>query len=136
MSDVDGIKPTQRRTASESDAGCISKPKIDAQKRLASNGVNAEAIKLAKARMQAQKRAGAEAQRRAVESQRKIPAGLQSKSMVNIPTKEIKRAVTSPENGGWLKAPPALVEMPCVEVRTGKLHKVGRVGGPRWKAPF
>ena len=136
MSDVDDIKPIQRRTASESDAGWISKPKIDAQKRLANDGVDAEAIKLAKARIQTQKRVGAEAQRRAVESQRKIPAGLQSKSMVNISTKEVKRGVTSPENGVWVKAPPALAEMPGVEVRTGKLHKASRVGGPRWKAPF
>ena len=136
MSDVDGTKPTQRRTASESDAGWISKPKIDAQKRLANDGVDAEAIKLAKARMQTQKRAGAEAKRRAVESQRDIPAGLQSKSMVNISTKEVSRAVTPPKDGGWVKAPPALVEMPGVELRTGKLHKASRVGGPRWKAPF
>ena len=135
MSDVDGINPIQRRTASESDAGRISKPKIDVQKRLANDGVDAEAIKLAKVRMQTQKRVGAEAQRRAVESQRKIPAGLQSKSMVNI-SKEVKRGVASPENGGWVKAPPALVEMPGMEVRTGKLHKASRVGGPRWKAPF
>ena len=135
MSDIDGINPTQRRTASESDAGWTSKPKIDAQKRLASNEVDAEAIKLAKARMQTQKR-GAEAQRRAVESQRKIPAGLQSKSMINISTKEVKRRVMAPENGGWVKAPPALVEMPGVEVRTGKLHRASRLGGPRWKAPF
>ena len=135
MSDVDGIKHTQRRTASESDAGWISKPKIDVQKRLANDGVDAEAIKLAKARMQTQKRVGAEVQRRTVESQRKIPAGLQSKSMVNI-SKEVKRGVASPENGGWVKAPPALVEMPGMEVRTGKLHKASRVGGPRWKAPF
>ena len=136
MSDVDGINPTQRRTASESDAGWFSKPKIDVQKRLANDEVDAEAIKLAKARMQTQKHVGAEAQRRAVESQRKVPAGMQSKSMVNVSTKEVKRGVTSPENGGWVKAPPALVEMPGMEVRTGKLHKASRVGGPRWKAPF
>lgn len=136
MSDVDGIKPTQRRTASESDAGWISKPKIDAQKRLANHGVDAEAIKLAKARMQTQKRAGAEAQRRVVESQRKIPIGLQSKSMVNISTKEVKPGVASSENAGWVKAPPALVEMPVVEGRTGRLRKASRLGGPRWKAPF
>ena len=136
MSDVDGIKPTQRRTASESDAGWISKPKIDAQKRLANDGVDAEAIKLAKARLQTQKRAGAEAQRRAVESRRKIPTGLQSKSMVNVSTKEVKPGVAFPENAGWVKAPPALVEMPGMEGRTGKLHKASRLGGPRWKAPF
>lgn len=135
MSDVDGVKPTQRRTASEGDAGWISKPKIDAQKRLANNGVDAEAIKLAKARVQTQKLAGAEAQRRAVESQRKIPTGLQSKSMVNVSTKEVNPGVASPENG-WVKAPPALVEMPGVKGRTGKLHKASRLGGPRWKAPF
>ena len=87
MSDLDGIEPTQRRTASESDAGSTLEPKIDAQKRLFSDEVDAEAVKLAKARMQTQKRAGAEAQRRAVESQRKIPDGLQSKSMVNISIK-------------------------------------------------
>ena len=136
MSDVDGIKPTQRRTASEGDAGWISKPKIDAQKRLANNGVDAEAFKLAKARVQTQKRAGAEAQRRAVESQRKIPTGLQSKSMINVSTKEVKPGVASSENAGWVKAPPALVEMPGVEGRPGKLHKASRLGGPRWKAPF
>ncbi len=135
MSDIDGTKSTQRRTASESDAGCVSKPKIDAQKRLASNEVDSEAIKLAKARIQTQKR-GAEAQRKAVEAQRKIPAGLQSKSMINISSKEVKRRVASPENGGWVKAPPAMVEMPSVEVRTGKLHRASRLGGPRWKAPF
>ena len=136
MSDVDGIKPTQRRTSSESDAGWISKPKIDAQKRLANNGVDAEAIKLAKARVQAQKRAGAEAQRRAAELQRKMPTGLLSKSMVNVSTKEVKPGVASSENGGWVKAPPALVEMPGMEGRTGKLRKASRLGGPRWKAPF
>ena len=136
MSDVDGIKPTQRRTASVGDAGWISKPKIDAQKRLAINGVDAEAIKLAKARVQTQKRAGAEAQRRVVESQRKMPTGLQSKSMVDVSTKEVKPGVASPETAGWVKAPPALVEMPGVEGRTGKLHKASRFGGPRWKAPF
>ena len=132
MSDFDGIKLPQRRTASESDAGWISKPKIDAQKRLNSDGVDAEAIKLAKVRLQTQKRAGAEAQRRA-ESQRKT--GLQSKSMVNVSTREVRTGV-APENTGWVKAPPALVEMPAVEGRTGKLHKAGRLGGPRWKAPF
>ena len=136
MSDVDGIKPLQRRTASEGDTGWISEPKIDTQKRLANNGVDAEAIKLAKARVQTQKRAGAEAQRRAVESQRKMPTGLQSKSMVNVSTKEVKPGVASPENVGWVKAPPALVGMPGVEGRTGKLHKASRLGGPRWKAPF
>ena len=136
MSDVDGIKPTQRRTSSEGDAGWISKPKIDVRKRLASSGVDAEAIKLAKARVQTQKRAGVEAQRRAVESQRMIPTGLQSKSMVNVSTKEVKPGVASPDNAGWVKAPPALVEMPGMEERTGKLHKASRLGGPRWKAPF
>lgn len=136
MSDFDGIKLPQRRTASENDAGWVSKPKIDAQKRLGNEGVDAEAIKLAKARLQTQKRAGAEAQRRAVESQRKTPTGLQSKSMVNVSTKKVKAGVASPENAGWVKAPPALVEMPGVEGRTGKLHKPSRLGGPRWKAPF
>ena len=136
MSDVDGIKPTQRRTASEGDAGWISKPKIDVRKRLASSGADAEAVKLAKARVQTQKRAGAEAQRRVIESQRKIPTGLQSKSMVNVSTKEVKPGVASSENAGWVKAPPALVEMPGMEERTGKLHKASRLGGPRWKAPF
>ena len=133
MSDVDGIKLPQRRTASESDAGWISKPKIDAQKRLNNDGVDAEAIKLAKVRLQTQKRAGAEAQRRA-ESQR--TTGLQSKSMVNVLTREVKPGVASSENAGWVKAPPPLVEMPGVEGRTGKLHKASRLGGPRWKAPF
>ena len=132
MSDVEGIKLSQRRTASESDAGWISKPKIDAQKRLNNDGVDAEAIKLAKVRLQTQKRAGTEAQRR-TESQR--IAGLQSKSMVNVSTREVRTGVT-PENTGWVKAPPALVEMPAVEGRTGKLHKASRLGGPRWKAPF
>ena len=136
MSDVDGIKPTQRRSASESDAGWISKPKIDAQKRLASHGVDVEAIKLAKARVQTQKRAEAEAQRRVVESQRKIPTGLLLKSTVHVSTTEVTPGVASSENTGWVKAPPALVEMPCVEGRTGKLHKASRLGGPRWKAPF
>lgn len=154
MTDIDGVKlqlkpkpENQRRMTSESDTSWIPpKAKIDAQRRLANdNGSDAEAIKLAKARMQTQKRVEYEAQRKIVNASKKIteaqgskkvPNGLQSKSMVDISKHEVKRKATCPENGGWVKAPPAVVEMSSLDAQKGKLHRASRLGGPRWKAPF
>ena len=154
MTDIDGVKlqlkpkpENQRRTTSESDTSWIPpKAKIDAQRRLANdNSSDAEAIKLAKARIQTQKRVEYEAQRKTVNASKKIteaqgsnkvPNGLQSKSMVDIRKHEVKRRATCPENGGWVKAPPAVVEMSSLDAQKGKLHRASRLGGPRWKAPF
>ena len=154
MNDIDGVKlqprskpEIQRRTTSESDASWIPpQPKIDAHRRLANDvASDAEAIKLAKVRMQTQKRAEYEAQRKILDARRQISEaqgpkkfvnGLQSKSMVDVSKHEVKRRATCPEEGGWVKSPPAVVEVPGLDLQKGKLHRACRLGGPRWKAPF
>ena len=154
MNDIDGVKlqprskpEIQRRKTSEGDATWIPpQPKIDAHRRLANNdGSDAEAIKLAKVRIQTQKRAEYEAQRKIMDAKRQISeaqgpkkfvSGLQSKSMVDVSKHEVKRRATCPEEGGWVKSPPAVVEVPGLDLQKGKLHRACRLGGPRWKAPF
>ncbi|KAL2040611.1 hypothetical protein N7G274_006590 [Stereocaulon virgatum] len=154
MNDIDGVKlqpklksDIQRRTTSESDASWIPpQPKIDVHRRLANDEASdAEAIKLAKVRMQTQKRAEYEAQRKILDARSQISEargtkdfvnGLQSKSMVDVSKHEVKRKATCPEEGGWVKSPPAVPEVPILELQKGKLHRARRLGGPRWKAPF
>ena len=154
MNDIDGVKgqpkpkpQTSRRTTSESDASWIpNKVRMDAQRRLADDeGSDAEAIKLAKARLQTQKRVDYEPQREITNTRRDItgaqapknvPNGLQSKSMVDISKYEVKRRATCPENAGWVKAPQAAEKMPILDMQKGKLRRASRLGGPRWKAPF
>jgi hypothetical protein len=95
--------------------------------------------------MQTQKRAEYEAQRKILDARRQISEaqgpkkfvnGLQSKSMVDVSKHEVKRRATCPEEGGWVKSPPAVVEVPGLDLQKGKLHRACRLGGPRWKAPF
>ena len=126
----------QRRNTSHSDPVCSApKPKIDAHRRLSSaSPTDAEAIKLAKTRMQMQRRAEHEARRKtAVELPSR--ATLEASSVSMRPVKETR---VESGNGGWVRAPPPSVsEMPMAwEMQARKLHKASRLGGPRWKAPF
>lgn len=130
---------SERRTTSESHTPWthpVTPPKIDAHRRLSSvTSVDAEAIKLAKARMHMQRRIEHEDRRKtAVDHVTPMETHLVHESL------EIKRRSTAPENGngGWVKAPPPSVnEMPMErEVQVRKSHRASRLGGPRWKAPF
>lgn len=152
MRDIDEVKieprspksSNERRANSESEAFWIHpvmKPKIDAHHRLSSTASNdAEAIKLAKARLQMHRRVDHD-------TRRNTAAGIQTRAMQDSArtdlvsgSLDVKRRSTAPENGngGWIKAPPPSVnEMPMErEVQARKLHRASRLGGPRWKAPF
>ncbi|KAK4694313.1 hypothetical protein P7C71_g3250, partial [Lecanoromycetidae sp. Uapishka_2] len=154
MKDIDEVKieprspklNNERRTTSETDAFWtqpITKPKIDAHHRLSSAASNdAEAIKLAKARVQMQRRVDHDAHRKVtVDLQNQAKQGIAPADRTPVSESlEVKRRSTAPEsgNGGWVKAPPPSVnEMPMErDVQARKLHRASRLGGPRWKAPF
>ncbi len=156
MSDMDSIKiqpkhrpENQRRTTSESGAEWVQqKPKIDAQKRLtAAADFDAEAIKLAKARLETQRHRSPHPQQRAAtdlhsrakeqaEAKRRAAVELQSRAMAEINKQDVKRRATEPTDGGWVKSPPSAEMVDSREVQARKLHRASRLGGPRWKAPF
>ncbi len=156
MSDMDSIKiqpkhrpENQRRTTSESGAEWVQqKPKIDAQKRLtAAADFDAEAIKLAKARLETQRHRSPHPQQRAAtdlhgrakeqaEAKRRAAVELQSRAVTEINKQDVKRRATEPTDGGWVKSPPSAEMVDTREVQARKLHRASRLGGPRWKAPF
>lgn len=154
MSDMDSIDiqpkhrlDNQRRTTSESDAGWVQqKPKIDAQKRLtATADFDAEAIKLAKTRLETQRHKSVQPQERAglhnrakeqAEAKRKTAVEFQNRAMAEINKQEVKRRATEPADGGWVKSPPSAEMVDSREVQARKLRRASRLGGPRWKAPF
>lgn len=156
MSDMDSIKiqhkhlpEDQRRTTSESDAGWVQqRPKIDAQKRLtAAAEFDAEAIKLAKTRVETQKHKSLQPQQRAAtdlqnkakekaEAKRKTAIELQNIAMGEINKQNVKRRATEPADGGSVKSPPNAEMVDSREVQARKLNRASRLGGPRWKAPF
>lgn len=156
MSDMDSIKiqpkhrpENQRNTTSDGDAMWVPPtPKIDVQKRLAAaTDLDAEAIKLAKTRLETQRHTSLQPQQRAAtdlhnrtkeqaESKRKTAVELQNKSMTELNKQDVKRRATEPADGGWVKAPPSAEMVDSREVQARKLHRASRLGGPRWKAPF
>lgn len=158
MNEIDGVKPelgpkpeTQRRTTSESDAGWIQpKANIDAQRRLtATPNLDAEAIKLAKARMETQRRLNLDAQKRAATDlpAKSAPEAQAHKSTVELQNKAtadsikqekqgIKKNATCPEGGIRVKALPSMEQIDSKEIQARKLQRASRLGGPRWKAPF
>ena len=158
MSDMDSIKiepkqrpENQRRTSNEPDGAHVpQKPKIDAQKRLnAGADLDAEAIKLAKARLENQRRQNIQSQPRAVvdihsnakgapEVKGKTTVESQNRAAAEIANKQDgKRRATEPADGaGWLKCSPSAEVIVSREVQARKLHRASRLGGPKWKAPF
>ena len=158
MSDMDSIKidpkqrpENQRRTSNEPDVAHVpQKPKIDAQKRLnAGADLDAEAIKLAKARLENQRRQNIQSQPRAVvdihsnakgapEVKGKTTVESQNRAVAEIANKQDgKRRATEPaDGGGWLKCSPSAEVIESREVQARKLHRASRLGGPKWKAPF
>lgn len=150
MSEIDGIKlrtgskpgsQTQRRTASESDAAWAQlEPKIDVQRRLTGiTSPDAEAIKLAKARLETQRRNAKDFQNKTIKEtalQRELGIKSQTKITEEINKSNIKsKATCPPESAGWIRAPPP-ESLESVETRARKLHRASRLGGPMWKAPF
>ena len=132
MSDMDSIKiqpknrpEKQERITTVIGSGWVQeKPKIDAQKRLtAAADFDAEAIKLAKTRIESQKHQGVQPQ-------------LQNRPVAEVNKQAVKRRATEPSVGGWAKCPPGAEMVDSQEVQVRKLHKASRLGGPRWKAPF
>lgn len=156
MSDMDSIliqpKPrpeNQRRTTSESDFGRIQqKPKIDAQKRLtAAADFDAEAIKVAKTRLETQRKKSLQPRQKAAtdlhnrtkeqaEARRKTAVELQNRAMAETYKQDVKRRATEPADVGWVKSPPNAEMVDSREVQARKLHRASRLGGPKWKAPF
>ena len=156
MSDMESIKiqpkqrpENQRRVTGGSDTGCVQqKPKIDAQKRLAAAAdFDAEAIRLAKTRLESLRHQSAQPQRRSVtdlhvktkeeaEAKRKTAIELQSRNAAESNKENVKRRAIGPADGGWMKAPPSAEVVDSREVQARKLHRASRLGGPRWKAPF
>ena len=158
MSDMDSIKieskqrpENQRRTSNQPDvAGVQQKPKIDAQKRLnAGIDLDAEAIKLAKARLESQRHQNVQSQPKAVldlHNNAKGAPEVKGKTAVESPNRAVaeiankqdaKRRATEPaDGGGWLKCSPSAEVIESREVQARKLHRATRLGGPRWKAPF
>ena len=159
MSDMDSIKiqpkdgpENQRLTTSEGDAGWAQqKPKIDAQKRLtAAPTFDAEAIKLAKTRLESQRHQIVQPQRRAAsdldkkakeeaEAKKKTAVELQNRATAEISKQNVKRRATEPVDGGWVKSPPSAEMVDSREVQARKLSRASRasrLAGPRWKAPF
>lgn len=156
MSDMDNIKiqpkhrpENQKSITSESDAGWAPpKPKIDVQKRLAAAAdFDAEAIKLAKTRLESQRQTSLQPQPRAAtdlhkrdkeeaENKRKTTVELPNKATGEMSKQDVKRRATEPADGGWVKAPPSAEMVDSREVQARKLHRASRLGGPRWKAPF
>ncbi|CAF9930592.1 hypothetical protein IMSHALPRED_008227 [Imshaugia aleurites] len=156
MSDMDSIKiqpkqslENQGRVMGENDAGWVQqKPRIDAQKRLtAVPDFDAEAIKLAKTRLESQRHQSAQPQRRAAtdlhnkakeetETKKKTAIEQQSRALAAINKEHAKRRATEPADGGWVKSPSSAETVDSREVQARKLHRANRLGGPRWKAPF
>lgn len=150
MSEIDGIKvrfepkpgsQAQRRTASESDAAWAQlEPKNDAQRSLTSiNSRGVEAIKLAKLRLETQRRNAKNLQNISVKEdamQRKLDNSLQTKANEDINKSPVRDTAIWPlESAGWVRAPPP-PNSESVEARVRKLHRASRLGGPKWKAPF
>ena len=158
MSDMESIKieskqslENQRRTGNEPDVAWVpQKPKIDVQKRVnAGADVDAEAIKLAKARLESQKHQNVQSLPRAVvnlhnnakgapEVKGKTTVEPQNGTVAEIANKQDgKRRATEPaDGGGWLKCSPSAEVIESREVQARKLHRASRLGGPKWKAPF
>lgn len=155
MTDMDSIKlhskqrpNNQRRTTSESGAGgAQQKPKIDAQKRLtAAADFDAEAIKLAKTRLQSQGHQSVQpcvattdlhnTAKEEPDGKRKIQTDIQNRGRAETEKQIVKRRATEPADGGWAKSPPSAEMVESREVQARKLLKASRLGGPKWKAPF
>ena len=158
MSDMESIKidskqkpENQRRTSNEPDDALVQqKPKIDAQKRLnAGADLDAEAIKLAKARLESQRQATVQSQTNAVvdlhsnvkgapEVKGKTAVGSPNRAVAEVAnTQDTKRRATEPaDGGGWLKCSSSAEVIESREVQARKLHRASRLGGPKWKAPF
>ena len=162
MSEIDGIKLDtnpkfnsnsfmQRRTACEGDA-IWTQPKIpiNTQKHLINcPPADTETIKLAKARLETQRRLKYDAQKKtATYLQRKAMAEVasvqtnaatartQTKATEDSHKQEAKRRATyPPDTRGWVKAPPPL-PMDSMDVQAKKLQRASKWGGPKWKAPF
>ena len=147
MSDMDSIniqprhKPEiQRHASSESDGWVGQKPQ--------SPQFDAEAIKLAKARLiESQRHQNVQPQRRAAtdlhkkikeesDAKKKPAVDAQKKVVIESDKQDVKRRVTEPADGGWMKSPPSLEVVISREVQARKLHRASKLGGPRWKAPF
>ena len=159
MSEIDGIKletnpkfitdnSPHQRTSSETDTSWTqSKPTPNTIKRLTNTPpVDAETVKLAKIRLETQRRLKHDAQKSAkiaeVAAHRQLANELQSKAMNQIANseREAKRRATcpsTPSNGGWIKAPPpAGSTVNNGDVQAKKLQRASKWGGPKWKAPF
>jgi len=163
MNNIDEVKIKHRspkssnewRTACESNAfwnhpQIQIKPTIDAHRHLsrAASG-DADAIKIAKAQIQMQRRVDHDARRKlAVDLQARamqettpartnLSAESRTRGMEEV-EREVKRRARAPENGngGWVKAPPPSINEMPIELQARKLHRASRLGGPRWKAPF
>ena len=143
-------KPTvtsERRTASEGNADWIPPiPKIDLRTRLSGSkvDVDADAIRLAKLRMQTQRRLSLEAQKKAAfvdaEVQRRVAAELQNKAMAEA---RMVRGVPDDQKAAFEKQDGkrnASVRPQSPNANFAKqkarLHRASRLGGPRWKAPW
>ena len=155
MSDMDSIEiqpkhrpENHRRTTSENDTGRVpQQPKIDVHKRLAATpDFDAEAIKVAKTRLEAQRHKNLHPQPRAatdLHSQAKEQAEAQrignepqSRAMVGVNKQDVRRRATEPNGGGWVKKSPSAEMVESREVQARKLQRASRLGGPKWKAPF
>ena len=158
MNDMENIKieskqrpESQRRTSNEPDVPWVQqKLKIDAQKRLnAGADSDAEAIKLAKARLEVQRHHKIQSQpkvivdlhsnaKEAPEVKGKITVESPNGAVAEIANKQdTKRRATEPaDSGGWLKSSPSAEVIESREVQARKLHRASRLGGPKWKAPF
>lgn len=154
MKDIDEVRigsrlpktETQRRTTSESEAFGIQShmmPKFDAHHRLSSAASkNAESIRLAKARIQVQRRVDHDVRQMTAMDLKNMSTQDVAPSQTDVLNRslESKWRATAPENGngGWVEAPPlSVAEMPMErEVQARKLHRASRLGGPKWKAPF
>ena len=144
MSEIDGIKlemnpksgsntNIQKRTASESDA-IWAHPHIttETQRRLTDTPAeDPEAIKLAKVRLETQRRLKHDTRKRAataeVAAQRRLANNLQIKAMEEIRKQDAKQRAAFP-------TPVQGIENK--ETQAKKLHRISRLGGPKWKAPF
>lgn len=154
MDEIDGIRleiktppkaesQSQRRTASEGDAAWfMPNHHLATQPRPFINvATNAEAVKLAKVRLETQRKAAINMQKNTkAESQvrEKQASDLRVNSMEDVNKSQIKRRVICPpESAGWVKAPPPVpANLASMEMQASKLRRASGLGGPRWKAPF
>ena len=167
MSEIDGFKldlnpqsipetpPPHKRTTSESDTSWIQPPKpTPASPRRLTNPItsppaDAETTKLAKIRLETQRRLKHEAQKQAkaaeIAAHRQMANDLQSKAMNQIANseREAKRRVATTSsssasmNAGWVKAPPpAGAGVDNGDGQAKRLQRASKWGGPKWKAPF